>query len=689
MASSSWTATLTVAQTKDITSPKYSPFSHVPGEIVVVIAEFLEPPDLNALIQTSRPFADLLDSTLYDRALTFERNDPTWATIRVLEWASLYGRLTVAEKLLKRNADISIKDPGGWNLLHNAIEYGQGTTAQLFLDAGVDPAARVSDGSTALHLATARGYVEIVRSILARGFDLSIKGTTGRTVLHVAAWGGYAELARMFLDAGADVLAMDYQGLTPLHLAFACGFKDVGDILLDAGADLAAKSRRRNSVLSLACDKGHKPEVQRLLELHRMKGISIEERDEMGWAPLHIAVNHGYDSITRILLEYGADPMHDLDGNKPLHLATKKGYESIARLLLEKGADVEASGPDGVTALHLAASHGFTPMIDLLLAHHADIAATSDTGSQPLHYAAFNGQEDALEALIRNGANINATDDYSDRTPLHWAAEAGKETTVDLLINAGADIITDHDGRSPLEIAAAKKHWSTVEYFTQLNVNLVTPFALRSAVLGQQEALIKLFMSLGVDPLRLDDFGRNAMDWASLHPPTLDMMKLSWNLEYEPTEKTITTKILRETIVHAIVAIKARKGGPGDQLLQLYELGRYLLFIEDLDEATTAYQLWISPSIDNTIICDLCGNAFQEDHYACRECPDIDLCSNCMDAYCRDNLQICLCQGHPFLHVPPHTADTIPEGKVNSQGESRDEWLSRLAKTYSLPQQSV
>ena len=216
------------AQIRGIALPKYSPFSHVASEIILAIAEFLEPAGLNALIQTSPSFATLLDSMLYDQALTFELDDPTWGLIKVLEWASLNGQSTVVEKLLKRNADISTKGQSDWTLLHYAVGHGQGATAQLLL------------------------------------------------------------------DAGADVFAVDAEGHTPLHFAFGCGFKDIGEMLLNAGADLTAKTRRGDSVLCSACSNGQKAAVEQLLELYKIQGISIQEKNEEGLAPF------AYRSMGRI-----------------------------------------------------------------------------------------------------------------------------------------------------------------------------------------------------------------------------------------------------------------------------------------------------------------------------------------------------------------------------------------------------
>lgn len=215
-------------------------------------------------------------------------------------------------------------------------------------------------------------------------------------------------------------------------------------------------------------------------------------------------------------------------------------------------------------------------------------------GWEPLHEAAVGGHKATVETLIQYAANINALDQYLERTPLHMAAVNGKQNNVEVLFNAGADVtITDIEGYSPLDVAVKHKHWPIVEFLAQQNVNLVTPCTFRLAVLEQQEILIKLFVSLGADPLRVDDLGRNSMDWASLHPQTLDMMKLLCNCEYQPTDKTITNRILMELIVDYAETEAAEMEKPEADVQDgsLFQIGVILLYLDDLIEASTVFAL--------------------------------------------------------------------------------------------------
>jgi ankyrin repeat protein len=68
-------------------------------------------------------------------------------------------------------------------------------------------------------------------------------------------------------------------------------------------------------------------------------GTSINEKDWLGYAPLHWACYFGYADLAELLIGKGADPSLVSDtGRTPLEIATSMQYDNIADLLRQHGA---------------------------------------------------------------------------------------------------------------------------------------------------------------------------------------------------------------------------------------------------------------------------------------------------------------------------------------------------------------
>ncbi len=60
----------------------------------------------------------------------------------------------------------------------------------------------------------------------------------------------------------------------------------------------------------------------------------MNQKDNIGYTPLHYAAYHGHLEIVRFLLKGGADPkLRDKKGQTPLALATERGLTAIVHML--------------------------------------------------------------------------------------------------------------------------------------------------------------------------------------------------------------------------------------------------------------------------------------------------------------------------------------------------------------------
>ncbi|KAJ1635469.1 ankyrin repeat-containing domain protein, partial [Pavlovales sp. CCMP2436] len=166
-----------------------------------------------------------------------------------------------------------------------------------------------------------------------------------------------------------------------------------------------------------------------------------------GWTLLHVACEQGHVPIAQLLLERGACPrcVHATSGFAPVHFAAREGRVALLQLLLEGDADGAAAEAHGWTALHLAAQGDHEAAAELLLAHapHALHTRTAKRRESALHVAARFGRLALASLLLAAHADVAAVDCHG-QTPLEVAAAAGHAPMVELLRRflppkAGAD----------------------------------------------------------------------------------------------------------------------------------------------------------------------------------------------------------------------------------------------------------
>lgn len=220
----------------------------------------------------------------------------------------------------------------------------------------------------------------------------------------------------------------------------------------------------------------------------------VNELDESGMTPIHVAVAARQPACVKLLIQGGADPKtRDQQGRTAFEAASKipdaqermkiiralmsvsedseaqqpmgpmpwtleysvmRRQTSVTKMLLSMGADPNAVGAGGTTPLADAALKGDLEAVRLLLAHGARAAAVSRTGTQPIHDAALGNSGEVIRELVAKGANVNALTRHEAETPLHIAAAMGKLKAVETLVALGADLkLKDAKGRTPLDAA--------------------------------------------------------------------------------------------------------------------------------------------------------------------------------------------------------------------------------------------
>ncbi|KAK2089156.1 hypothetical protein P7K49_035063 [Saguinus oedipus] len=166
------------------------------------------------------------------------------------------------------------------------------------------------------------------------------------------------------------------------------------------------------------------------------QGATVNQADNEGWTPLHVAASCGYLDIARYLLSHGANiAAVNSDGDLPLDLAESDAMEGLLKAeIAHRGVDVEAAKraeeelllhdtrcwlnggamPEarhprtGASALHVAAAKGYIEVMRLLLQAGYDPELRDGDGWTPLHAAAHWGVEDACRLLAEHGGGMDS-----------------------------------------------------------------------------------------------------------------------------------------------------------------------------------------------------------------------------------------------------------------------------------------
>ncbi len=197
----------------------------------------------------------------------------------------------------------------------------------------------------------------------------------------------------------------------------------------------------------------------RIRELAR-QGASLNQIEERGNAPLHVAVNRGNDKAVKALLELGArTDVYDEDGLAPLHLAAAWGQVETVKMLLAAGANPNdlarerdtksggffsffTQGTPAFVACKLAkdSERDHASALRALLAAGADPNLPGPRGNKPLHMACESKKAVLVGLLLEAGADVDAPNDNGESALLVAARRGAPESVVALLLAAGADI---------------------------------------------------------------------------------------------------------------------------------------------------------------------------------------------------------------------------------------------------------
>ena len=322
---------------------------------------------------------------------------------------------------------------------------------KLLLEHGADPYATYENGTTIVHrVVTGEGILEPFIEIPS--FDLERRNGSGQTLLLAS-----CESPSTLVPKGCGWGADEARGPTVTEYLVSKG-ANIGVVDDDGKNALQCLVRRRNHSASQVS-------VLNYLLAQPVHPKLLKQKDIGGFTPLQSALEHRCLWPIQILLDHGAHPLEpDPEGNTALHHLARWlpdrhpiAEANLFKQFLSLGADISATNAAGETPLFLffgteATSTSITDShvqhIPIFVSAGADFLARNPKGQTLLHVTADQRKADGSMA-------------YNTGYVLDTLVNTFKA-----LVKLGVDpTAEDEEGRSALDVAAARGHKRLLELF--------------------------------------------------------------------------------------------------------------------------------------------------------------------------------------------------------------------------------
>ncbi|XP_029547495.1 transient receptor potential cation channel subfamily A member 1 [Salmo trutta] len=310
----------------------------------------------------------------------------------------------ILSSYIRLDSIINLPDGACQTPLHRATIFDHTELAEYLISKGADIDYIDCKGLSPLLLATNCGAWRTVALLLSKGANVNIKDKSGCNFLHLTILQpkGLKNLSRDILQHSSvkDLLSNeDHKGCTPLHYACRLGIHESVKNILVLQVSLDRKSKDKKSALHFAAQYGRVNTCQRLLETITDSRL-LNEGDERGLTPLHLASGGGHTKVVELLLRKGALFHCDYKGRTCLHHAAAEGYTQTMKIVLATNIKLlDKLDEEGSTALHLAARDGHVAAVRLLLQRGAEISLNKNHASF-FHEALQHGRKDVINAII-------------------------------------------------------------------------------------------------------------------------------------------------------------------------------------------------------------------------------------------------------------------------------------------------
>lgn len=225
----------------------------------------------------------------------------------------------LTQALIEKGSDLTAQDNEGHTVLHYALKSGNIEIVKLILSQNniksildVPDHNGITPSLMAVDRALNRHHIEFVQLLAEKGANFNIQMKTGLTPLYWAVDNEDQALTELLLSLDnykEFIETQNSDGNTPLMNAFLRGNVELAELLIKKGANIKIQDKEGNSLINIAVSLNNDKLLQLLLE-HKDANQMIDAPDNNGSTPLIYAVSNRKNSIARLLLKHGANPIY-------------------------------------------------------------------------------------------------------------------------------------------------------------------------------------------------------------------------------------------------------------------------------------------------------------------------------------------------------------------------------------------
>ncbi|MCW3051445.1 MAG: Ankyrin [Chthonomonadales bacterium] len=287
----------------------------------------------------------------------------------------------MAERMLANGAAPNIHQKDDHSVLHAAAEVGNASLVRMLIRKGANVALKNRAGKTPLDIAREKQHAETAMLLLQadatpRDHSSSLRLAIGKS--DPPAGEAAVDLPQEWINEFVGIAHRD--------------FAQVKALLTKRPALLHARATWEETAVEASCHVGMTESVQFLLD--HGAALSLCTAAMLGKAD---KVNAFLRADPKLVWERGP---HDF----PVlwYPIFGGGQTEAAEILLKQGADPN-SGAGGVTALHRALAAGQTDIVKLLIVHHANVHVKTRNGETPFQIATRKGDAAQISLLKQAG----------------------------------------------------------------------------------------------------------------------------------------------------------------------------------------------------------------------------------------------------------------------------------------------